>query len=881
MNDIQINKILNNAKVLSSIAEEPLAKKVLEIDLNAESLKNQDLLLRLIRSLDQYINKQRTLIYVGFVGHYSSGKSSTINKLLNLKETINVRSTGLNPTDKAITLLTENKNSSSLVLMNRESGNVPVRTSFINESLLNNLVIADTPGSGDPQVVNEMIQDFLPICDYILYFISAANPVDQADLPLLIQKTKKLPFIQTLFVITRTDEFRINKSLPLTGENIDFPKKDQFIGQLISRIKELVGIDTMKTSDFIFIDNEFNYEIDKLKETLLSWTTNIDKEDLLKIHGYKVEYYRANLNGIYSYFTKTIDQKIIKSKEFLKTANENILRFDKSIELNNEKLKFLWTKSDSAFKQALNDELKSLDEIVQNSFVTVLSNEKEVQNERKMISQNIENQVTGYFGKIILDLNNHFKQRLREIKYNLLDNINNGDIVMENLSHLFPGRLDFEMPNQNLDIDFSKINDHAKLYLGRVNTYLNDMKSAIRSRTYNYKNQISKELIIKSITQLYNQGENTIHENFDQYFERIQMYRSTVLTRNTKETIEKLRIGTQLDELDDDFSDDFMTEMKNKATSEVYYSNIDDINELQKVIEKSTSDVLNLKISMDKIVISNELTHHILGKENIDISLLTNDLITKGEEMVNKDYQIRLHEVLEKHKTKYNSYLFSLTQIKKLRNKKILKWTVFISCIFILIYFALKFSNIVKPSTIISDVIIGLVCTALGHLIARIYGMFRADVKKISLESKDQFIKTTKSELLQSFSEDFWDEISKKVTEPRTDINYSALKSIFNKKSDPILFNITSEKQGVLDDLNKINNEIILEIDNYKSKVNQFYNKQALIFQESEINIEKIGLITKKIKETAIKPSFDLLRETTDNLENVKLKIEAIYIDLK
>src|SRR5207249_69799 len=141
-----------------------------------------------------------------------------------------------------------------------------------------NLVIADTPGSGDPQVVNEMIQDFLPICDYILYFISAANPVDQADLPLLQQKTQKLPFIPTLFVITRTDEFRINKSQSLSEGNINQPKKDQFIGQLISRIKELIKIEDINTTDFTFIDNEFNYGLIDLKDKVASWTADIDKE---------------------------------------------------------------------------------------------------------------------------------------------------------------------------------------------------------------------------------------------------------------------------------------------------------------------------------------------------------------------------------------------------------------------------------------------------------------------------------------------------------------------------------------------------------------------------------------------------------------------------
>lgn len=876
MKEIQIDSILKKAKNLKVITEESLAKKVLEIDLNADSSKNQDLLSRLIRSLDQYVNKEQTLIYVGFVGHYSSGKSSTINKLLGLNNTVDERDTGLNPTDKAITLLTEIRNSNALILMNREGGNVPVRTSLLHNELLNNLVIADTPGSGDPQVVNEMIQDFLPICDYIFYFISAANPVDQADLPLLKQKTEKLPFVPTIFIITRTDEFRINKLLPLDERNIDTPKKNIFIGQLISRIKELIKTDDIEISNFFFIDNQFDYGLTELKEQLNSWTADTDKQDIVKIHGYKVEYYKANLHSIYHYFDKTIDEKIKKSKEFLKTAQENILRFDKSIELNNEKLRLLWSKSDFVLKQSLTEEKKSIDDIITNTFHSNLLYDKDIQMAKKVILQNLENQASGHFGRIVLDLNNHFKQKIRERKYYILENINKGDLLMEDISYLFPGRLDLEVSNQTLDIDFAKINEHAKFYLDTVNKILTDTKSSFKGKLYLFKTQISKELIINSVIQLYSQGAANIIENFDQYFERIQMYRSTVLTRNTKETIEKLRIGTQLDELDDEFSDDFMTEMKTSAIAEVYFSNNSDISDLRKFGEKCNAEIQDLKNDVDKVTISNDLTHQHLSKEKIDISQLISSIITKGEEVVNMDYQKHLHDVLDKHRSNFKSYLISVSEIRKRKRKSIIKWTLLAGAAFIVVYLGLRFSKILNPSTVTSDIGIGLACTVIGNISGWLLGMFKTDVKKITALSKEQFVKKGRSELLQLFGEDFWDELAKKITEPRTDIDYTLLKTIFNEKCDPILSEMTTRKQLILDELFTINKKMVSVISNYMTKIELVYNKHSLIFQEPDRNIEKIGRITKHIKETAIKPSFDLLKETTENLENVKLKIEGI-----
>ena len=354
------------------------------------------------------------------------------------------------------------------------------------------------------------------------------------------------------------------------------------------------------------------------------------------------------------------------------------------------------------------------------------------------------------------------------------------------------------------------------------------------------------------------------------------MYRSTVLTRNTKETIEKLRIGTQLDELDDEFSDDFMTEMKTKAIAEVYFSNNNDISDLQIFIEKCNTENQLVKNEIDKVIISNDLTHQFLSKEKIDISQLISGLITKGEELINMDYQNHLHTVLEKHRSNFNSYKNSLSEIKKKKRRGIIKWTFLAGFAFIIGYLGLRFSNLINPSTITSDIIIGLVCTVIGNISGWLFGIFKTDVKKITAQNKEQFVNKERNELHQLFGEDFWEELSKKVTEPRTDIDYTFLKNIFIEKCDPILSEITTRKQLILDDLFTYYKNLNLVINNYKTKIEQFYNKHLLIFQEPDSNIEKIGRITRHIKETAIKPSFDLLKETTENLENVKLKIEGI-----
>lgn len=103
-NNTETKFILNSLEQIISLSNEELAKSILEIDSNIDSLKNYDLLRRIHKSVNQYIEKKRDLVYIGFMGHFSSGKSSTINSILSLSGQ-NAREVDLHPSDKGISLI--------------------------------------------------------------------------------------------------------------------------------------------------------------------------------------------------------------------------------------------------------------------------------------------------------------------------------------------------------------------------------------------------------------------------------------------------------------------------------------------------------------------------------------------------------------------------------------------------------------------------------------------------------------------------------------------------------------------------------------------------------------------------------------------------------
>jgi predicted GTPase len=579
MDEIQIRKILFKSEKLLTIIDDDLAKKVLEIDQNATSFNNRSLLYRLVRSVDQYISKKQNVIYIGFVGHFSSGKSSTINNLLFLSNTSDERQTDLNPTDSAITLITDKSNSNSLLLMNRESAVVPVRTAFIDSELLKTMVIADTPGSGDPHIVNEMIQDFLPICDYIIYFISAANPIDQADIPLLSQKHQKLPFIPLHFVVTRTDEFRLDPNSSLSNSNINVTKKDSFTGQLISRLKEFADTGEIQPDNFTFIDNLHNYQIVQLAEKLQSWAKDLDKTQILKNHGYKIEFYQKNLEEIEAYFVNVIREKIRISGDFLKTARENILRFDKSVEVNK-------------LKSTLDNELNQTANLIEQPFPNDILQVEDLIQGRDNLHHFIEGQSNGYIGWASAEMITVLKNNLLSVKDNTLRSVQTSDFLTDDISSLIISKISFTDLNETIDVDFSKMNDPLNRYSDKLHEFLNSTKS-------------------------------------------------------TKETIQKLRIGQQLDQLDDNFSEQFKMETKEEAVVEVYYPREPKINTYRASAQGFYNSADNLKRDIESIALLKDRSRDNFQKEDFKVFELMDDVIQSVEREVNQFYQEKRLAVIE------------------------------------------------------------------------------------------------------------------------------------------------------------------------------------------------------------------------------------------
>ena len=149
---------------------------------------------------------------MGFLGSYSSGKTSTINSLLSLWNTDKERNVSNNPTDDCITLITNQLNVNSVFNFSKE-GAISIRTNTSFDIPFWKIQFLWILRIGDPNIIEAIVRDSLPLCDLIVYTLNSTAPFTDIDRPFLIAQQTKLKNIPILFVLTRADEFNKTKRL--------------------------------------------------------------------------------------------------------------------------------------------------------------------------------------------------------------------------------------------------------------------------------------------------------------------------------------------------------------------------------------------------------------------------------------------------------------------------------------------------------------------------------------------------------------------------------------------------------------------------------------------------------------------------------------------
>ena len=234
------------------------------------------------KSIPDLLNQSDSIALVGFLGHFSSGKSSLINALLGISNDENPgykRDVGLHPTDTGITLITH-QDHAKLV---RKSGYTAIDSVEVVHGpalgFLEHATLVDTPGLGNEAAEHEAVARFLHLCHVLVITIDGRRPFadKDKDFELLDTAFNKLAGVPKILVITSAEEFLTSRTASFeTGWQAE--RAEAFWDEAVERLKRDPRFrDRLERFEMVprfFVDSKEGFRVEQVRESVLPIVTD-------------------------------------------------------------------------------------------------------------------------------------------------------------------------------------------------------------------------------------------------------------------------------------------------------------------------------------------------------------------------------------------------------------------------------------------------------------------------------------------------------------------------------------------------------------------------------------------------------------------------------
>ncbi len=875
--DAQSQNISRAIKELLTLLKGELIERILQIKDNVNSKENFNLLKRLERSIDQFIKRDKNLYYIGFLGHYSSGKSSTINSLLKLRGSREERNENINPTDDQITLITNSSNNDQVVKQIR-TGKVPIVTVPIdNNEFLKDKVIMDTPGSGDPSLIEEIVRDSLPLCDLIVYCISAANPIDSSDIPLLTEKERNLQNIPTLYLITRGNEFKRDSLKLLTTENLDESKAKKALTELASRMKDIADTIILSYEDYIIIDNKDNYNINFLFDKI-NLLADPNSQNLIKLFSHKIDFFTRTSKNIKRYFIDIIDEKLATIENFVLKAQTNIQNYQEKTDIGSDKLINSWRGVDEKINQIIDGaviennykytQLDTPDEF--NNILTV-----KIWHKSKLEIFKRENDLYAY------KLEEEFYNKAYDKKDRFIKEMAKTSVQVESISREYVNDYLTKDTIGNIDIVLNSVKYktiYDEFYNGAYNYFISDRYDNFKKNYESIQNRIRNKSPLQNFEKQIEIAKSTLSEIFGSYNEAVQIYRVAAFSSEAKKYIHDLGLSKELDDLDSTSVDfDYYKSVAEKEIFKQYEVEILKFTQSCEKLSEKLSDII-----IDSPILQTADNEQLLLK-------IQNDFIESAkfeQEKLSESYSSKLDDFLLNEVQEINSALYKKSiekenELKLLKKKRLKYYIIRIipSMILLLLtiitfyIFPKVFSNSLSVGgQWIIGVMSNIAFAAINTLIIAKrdkYPTFKLKAIKRIEEDKRQVV----HDIINKDFEDFKSQNKTKISNEFN--NWLQTKTILILNSL-----ISVDMNGILYQWHKnsLSNELKLKniIQEYSQSLNSFKIVTSKILNDTNNNKKILFKQSDEIKNKSITPSFNLLFKTKKDISNAKELIDKV-----
>lgn len=888
-NDVLCVGLLNELKRLSALLAKGDDDPVFNIEKNASCYQKYHELNRLERSLDQYAGKRGALLYVGFLGHFSSGKSSTIVTLLQQSDLSYDRLTGLHPTDKAVTLITHPCNSGNLIGAHRR-GELAVGSSLVENDLLLEKVVVDTPGTGDPSVIEEMVRDFLPICDRLIYIFSAAIPFDDTDIPILERAKSALPFIPMKFIVTRADEFRKDPLMALSPENIDSARVDVFVSELIARLSSAVtGLD-VSPDDILIIDNITSHNAQKLAEFVLS-TDEYDRNATSALHSHKIAYYFRSASEIRQFFVSYLKEKISALDLLLTTAQNNHISFQDVVTMANSRLTESWTKQERALLQVQQDQADWVDKLDAKDDLpsSILEADKVAQKQvalRDTISFWADSAATTVCNSMRSSLSGILSSHVASLHNNLVaskdpDSESLTPCVVEQPDHV-------NMPESAMNVPRAVVSSVRQVSLEAIEL-IQRHAAVIGESAKRLGDTVSEGRLVSTIEHTLEISISQLGAMVEDFLHSVSVYRSAILAVNARELAERAGIVSAIEQVERvqiseekkalwiDVTVDRI--LPNRKTSvKQCESSLAKVLDNLLLVQKDARRLSNIEVPVPlQIRIEESLTLSQLDRDGKIFQAIQeaingfNEACSEHFVVLNSEREKSLEEIREDLRQRLRS-------IRKSRLRRLRRYTFSGLIVGLLGYLAFHFWKQPFQGNLAAIVLVGLAANALTSLMAWLLGRATDKSETKTSEWKDTHSKASREitvrlllahKKLESWS--FIDNLQPKLK--------SEIASYWLSESEDILKqNVTLPLEKHYEILRATASGLEASKAEYGSAASELVSALSANYKRTSDNLDALKDVSAQIREQAIEPSFSLLQTRGKQLSDRLAELQSIEL---
>ena len=870
--DVRAEAILKGLSELQALLEEPITRHSLDLSNNAKTAQQHDILNRTHRSLTQYLKLEGDLFYIGLLGHFSTGKSSTINSVLGTWGTEDERPTDLNPTDDTISLITRPTNERYLLGVIRE-GTVTIRSKPIDNSLLDNTVLVDTPGTGDPALVEEIARDFLPICDVILFFFSAASPLDKDDKPLLEELHKRLPFVPIHFVVTRADELRRDMLAAVSDNNIDTTKRARFFDDVLGRLNKLLKPKLYTEEQFLLIDNRHAYKIDAVRDFMRSKCDPSNSRSRIAMHSHKLGYFAAIAKELRGFFETFLDYKLRELNKIVHTAEQNRVRYTENVRISNSNLTKTWLDQLAAVHSERERALKALLEPEQ--LPTTIEGFELIRKRRQEIA-----------GEVMEDAQRsarHIGETLKlKISSSIADQIyhyelkTSTDLETGTASTAEP--ISLQIPQLELS---STIPLMPSKLMTKWATFREAKVGALREAATKLRRIIEEANALVQAGSPFGECEkivlaaqNSLTDDLTRFFGNAELYRAGVFTHTTKELIGALGLGKELDDLESEFDELDRATFTADAIQNLFrqYSEtasdartrgaamekkvrplLTRINDLKIPSPETNYSLLDTLVATERDSVSHELFREL--RDNVGLFLST--------------LEAKLSGIVVERRRAYDK---EMTEARKRRRLVYVGASVLSFALGVFTYLA--YVNTVEiPQNafhaVLWNIVAQVIWAPLAFLVAKAIVNFPKRSATIRQEHQTLLQRDLEATADKEISAHEFAAISIPSLAKRLDKAYQSLIDF-----DPDSWNIAAGER--LTALRELHSEFVKAREECADLVELVTDKVSSYFSDATKNLQLLNEVADKIKARAIEPSFKLLGNTRESLHRVRQQVHEV-----